>query len=271
MAKKPVAPPAPAPDAPLSAEKIATVKATIPALRSHGVEVVTRFYALLFERFPTVRKHFNMDRHAGGRTGAEGVPAQIASLARAVLLYAQNVDKAETLLPTVKAIAEKHVARGISPPQYDAVGGCLLDAMRDVLGAAATPAVIDAWTVAYGRLAAIFVSVETEVKATAAKRAGYDGFYTMPVTKVATVPDGKEIWVSEKVPGHSPGMFVAVGLDVGSDVGPTMLTGFIDTKSETELRIRVPSNGERANEFLIANADVGMKLDIGMPCGEPAK
>eukprot|EP00171_Calliarthron_tuberculosum_P014760 IDg14760t1 len=204
------------PDAPLTAETIATVKATIPALRSHGVQVVTRFYALLFERFPAVRRHFNMDRHAGGRTGAEGIPAQIASLARAVLLYARNVDKAEKLLPTVRAIAQKHVARGVSPPQYDAVGACLLDAMRDVLGAAATSAVMDAWAAAYGRLAAIFISVEDEVRTVAATRAGYEGFCAMVVTKVIDLPSkDRELWVrpsdgNAAVPGHSAGMFVAV-------------------------------------------------------------
>lgn len=43
-------------------------------------------------------------------------PAQIVSLARAVLAYASNIDNLEVLLPTVVSICNKHVSRGVEPP-----------------------------------------------------------------------------------------------------------------------------------------------------------
>lgn len=265
--------PAPAPE-PLTEKTIATVKATIPALREHGVAIITRFYSLLFEKFPDAKKHFNMDRQAGGKVGDAGVPAQIASLARAVLLYAQNVDTPEVLLPTVKSIANKHVSRGVVPPQYDAVGACLLEAISDTLGAAATPAIMDAWGKAYGKLAAIFISVEAEIKKTAAKRAGYEGFLPMPVIAIEDAGDGKIIAVKPEgkdVPGHEAGMYAAISLEGVEGVGATMLTADIKTKNTDTLKLSVAASGEAANEFLLATVKVGDMLSVGMPCGEPTK
>lgn len=44
----------------LTPDTIATVKATVPVLKEHGVAIITRFYAILFERYPSVQRYFNM-------------------------------------------------------------------------------------------------------------------------------------------------------------------------------------------------------------------
>lgn len=38
---------------------IETVKATVPVLQKHGIDIVTKFYDNLFEAYPSVRKQFN--------------------------------------------------------------------------------------------------------------------------------------------------------------------------------------------------------------------
>ena len=43
------------------------------------------------------------------------------------------------------------------------IGECLLAAMKDVLGNAATPEVMEAWTEAYKSLADIFITREKEI------------------------------------------------------------------------------------------------------------
>lgn len=43
----------------VSPETIETVKATVPVLRQHGTDIVTKFYDNLFETYPSVRKQFN--------------------------------------------------------------------------------------------------------------------------------------------------------------------------------------------------------------------
>lgn len=49
------------------------------------------------------------------------------------------------------------------PEQYPIVGECLLQAIRDVLGSAATEEVMSAWTEAYLALADIFIHREQEI------------------------------------------------------------------------------------------------------------
>ncbi|MGL1710508.1 bacitracin resistance protein BacA, partial [Vibrio parahaemolyticus] len=41
---------------------------------------------------------------------------------------------------------------------YGSVGACIIEAMGDVLGEAATPALLGAWTAAFGVLADIFIN-----------------------------------------------------------------------------------------------------------------
>lgn len=44
----------------LTPEIKATVKATVPVLKEHGREIITKFYSILFERYPEVQRFFNM-------------------------------------------------------------------------------------------------------------------------------------------------------------------------------------------------------------------
>lgn len=136
----------------LSAETLATVKATIPALRAHGLAITTRMYGRLFED-AEIRALFGEDP-----TGAEA--RQPRALAAAVLAYAENVDNLAVLSGAVGAIAARHVQAGIQPRHYEAVADALLGAIADVLGEAATPAILTAWGEAYWRLAFLLQAQE---------------------------------------------------------------------------------------------------------------
>lgn len=94
----------------------AIITATVPALKAHGVEIITTFYSLLFDRHPSVQRYFNMDRQAKGKTMTEGTPAQIAALARSVLAYASNIEDLTPILPRIVSICHKHVSRGVIGP-----------------------------------------------------------------------------------------------------------------------------------------------------------
>ena len=101
----------------LTTETKEIVKSTVPVLKTQGVAIVTRFYPLLFARYPELKHQFNMDRQAKGKRMTDGVPAQVAALSRAVLGYASNIDNPSVLLPTVMYIANKHVSRGVKSSQ----------------------------------------------------------------------------------------------------------------------------------------------------------
>lgn len=36
------------------------VKATVPVLKEHGVAIISKFYEILFQRYPSVQRYFNM-------------------------------------------------------------------------------------------------------------------------------------------------------------------------------------------------------------------
>lgn len=139
----------------LSAAAIATVKATVPALRIHGLAITTRMYDRLFED-AAIKALFNQDHHGpGGR--------QPKALAMAVVAYAENIDNLGALAGAVETIAARHVASRIRPEHYEVVAGALLGAIGDVLGEAATPQILEAWGQAYWRLAAILQGREAEL------------------------------------------------------------------------------------------------------------
>jgi nitric oxide dioxygenase len=103
-----------------------------------------------------VRPLFNQAHQASG--------SQQRALANGVLMYARHIDQLEKLGGLVSQIINKHVALNILPEHYPIVGGCLLRAIREVLGAEiATDAVIEAWAAAYNQLADILIGLEEKI------------------------------------------------------------------------------------------------------------
>ncbi|WP_054956609.1 NO-inducible flavohemoprotein [Paenibacillus dakarensis] len=139
----------------LDSQTIQIIKSTVPVLEVHGQAITTVFYKKLFIHHPELMNIFN---HANQRQGK-----QPAALAGAVYAAAANIDRLENILPVVKQIGEKHRALNILPEHYPIVGETLLGAIKDVLGAAATPEIIDAWEKAYQVIADVFISVEAEM------------------------------------------------------------------------------------------------------------
>jgi nitric oxide dioxygenase len=140
----------------LSAEHRAIIKATVPLLESGGEALTTHFYTTMLAEYPSVRPLFNQAHQQSGD--------QPRALANAVLMYARHIDQLEQLGGLVSQIVNKHVALNILPEHYPIVGGCLLRAIREVLGAEiATDAVIEAWGAAYQQLAGLLIGLEEKV------------------------------------------------------------------------------------------------------------
>src|SRR5262249_39490792 len=148
----------------LSAQTIATIKATVPALQQHGEAITRHFYQGMFREHPQVKGFFNEAHQATG--------TQAKALAGAVLAYPGHVDRIDEIAGALPRIVQKHVALGVQPVHYPIVGTCLLQAIREVLGAAATDEIIDAWAQAYQSLAGMLIAAEEEVYAANAARDG---------------------------------------------------------------------------------------------------
>jgi nitric oxide dioxygenase len=140
---------------PLTTEQKTLVKATVPILESQGEEITRVFYNNMLRENPILKNMFNAANQAH--------MAQPKALAHAVLAYAKHIDNPSVLLPTIDLIANKHASLLVRPEHYPIVGKYLLGGMAEVLGEALTPDILDAWAVAYGELADIFIGVEKKL------------------------------------------------------------------------------------------------------------
>jgi len=138
-----------------TADQIAIVKATVPVLQEHGNAITAVFYKNLINENQSLRNVFSKT--------SQDTMRQPRALAGAVLAYATYIDDLPKLAAAVERIAHKHVSLQVTPAQYDVVGQYLIQAIGLVLGDAATPAIVDAWTAAYGALAAVFIGREGQM------------------------------------------------------------------------------------------------------------
>lgn len=200
----------------LTPEVKSIISSTVPVLEQYGTDITTRFYKGLFEEHPELLNVFNQANQSRGQ--------QQTALAGAVYAAAVHIDNLEAILPVVKQIGQKHRALGVQKEHYPIVGNHLLRAMKEVLGEAATPEIIDAWAQAYGVIADAFASVETELYRTAeTQEGGWSGFrpftvvnkvkesdvitsfYLEPTDKgaIASFQPGQYLTVRVKVPGQT--------------------------------------------------------------------
>ena len=141
---------------PLSAETIAIIKATAPALQQHGVAITTRMYERLFVD-PAIKALFDQAAQVSGE--------QPKRLAGAILAFAKNVDNIGALTSAVERMATRHVETSIKPEHYPAVANALLPAIQDVLGDAVNEQVLNAWGEAYWFLADVLINRESQLYA----------------------------------------------------------------------------------------------------------
>jgi nitric oxide dioxygenase len=153
----------------LTSHQKALVTATVPALQQHGEAVTRVFYSNLFEAHPELYNVFNPANQRDG--------GQQRSVAAAVLAYAQHIENPAVLSKMLERIENKHVSLEVRPEHYPIVGKYLLGAIQQVMGDAATPEILDAWSAAYGQLADLMTHGEASLyEASANQPAGWSGF-----------------------------------------------------------------------------------------------
>ena len=129
-------------------------KATAPVIKEHGEAITTRMYEILFANYPETKALFS-----------DAPENQHKLLAAAIAAYAANIDNLDVLGKAVETMAQRHVKTKVKEEHYPMVGLSLLQAIKDVLGDAATDEVINAWKEAYFFLADILIAREKEIYA----------------------------------------------------------------------------------------------------------
>lgn len=250
----------------LSAQTIALVKATVPVLQEHGEAITRHFYPLMFREHPEVKAFFNEAHQAGG--------AQPRALAGAVLAYAAHIDRLDEIAGALPRIIHKHVALGIQPEHYPIVGKCLLQAIREVLGTAATDEIIAAWAEAYQALAEVLIGAEAQLyQANAEQPGGWRGERAMRIARKEAESEVITSFYLEPVdggalPAFQPGQYLTLVLTI--DGQPTRRNySLSDAPGRPWLRISVKrEDGGKVSNWLHDQALVGDTLQALAPCGD---
>jgi hemoglobin-like flavoprotein len=107
--------------------------------------LASRFYDILFERYPRLRPMFGRNSRA----------RQEQMLTNALAAVVEHAEDAPWLTSTLHALGAKHVEYGVTNEMYPWVGECLVLALEDVAGPAFTPRVRAAWIQAYEAIASL--------------------------------------------------------------------------------------------------------------------
>jgi nitric oxide dioxygenase len=251
----------------LSQHTIDIVKATTPALESHGLDIVRRMYERMFEN-EMIRDLFNQSHH--GETGS-----QPKALATAILAYAKNIDQLAALAPAVERIAQKHVGLQILPEHYPYVAEALLGAIKDVLGDAATEEVLGAWGEAYWFLAHILIAREKQIyHRLETSPGGWHGWRNFRVAERRAESDIITSFVLEPEDGdailrHRPGQYLTFWLDIPGH--PPIKRNYSISSAPNDKHYRI--SVKREPEGLVSNwlhdhAEPGTVLKVAPPAGE---
>jgi len=249
----------------LNESTLAVIRATVPVLKTHGETITRHFYRKLFAEHPEVREFFNQAHQADG--------AQPRALAGAVLAYAANIDRLDALKDALPLIIHKHAALGVLPEHYPVVGKCLLAAIAEVLGDAATPEVLDAWAAAYGQLAELLIAAEESVyRANAAQPGGWRGPREFRVARKVIESDVITSFHLVPVDGgelarFTPGQYVTLLLEIGGQkVRRTYSLSDAPGQPHYRISVKREPNGVASNH-LHDRVKEGDVLKLLPPCG----
>lgn len=257
----------------LTKQQIELVKATVPVLREHGVALTSHFYKRMLSHNPELMQVFNMGHQRAG--------FQQQALAGAVLAYAENIENLPALSGAVAHIANKHVSVGIRAEHYPIVGKHLIASIKEVLGDAATPELIDAWTAAYMQLADVLIGAEKAIyDKNAVAEGGWTGWRFFKVAEKSKQTDNvtsfKLVPVDNgKMPEVKAGQYISVRVFVkGQDlIQPRQYTVVKADATSLTIAVKKVEAVEKSPAGMVSNTlhndiNEGDVVEVSFPVGE---
>lgn len=126
----------------MTGEQIELVKRSFDKLAPISRQAAALFYARLFYLDPALRGLFKGDMREQER-----------KLMQMIALAVENLERADTLLPTVRALGARHAAYGVEEHHYETVGAAFLWTLEKALRKDFNARTRDAWTAVFGLLA----------------------------------------------------------------------------------------------------------------------
>lgn len=258
----------------LTDKTVEIIRAITPAVAAHADQITCKFYQRMFAGNPEVKAYFNQAHQASGQ--------QPAALAGAICAYFANIDNLAVLKPAIELIAQKHCSLNVKPEHYPIVGTHLLDAIKDVMGDAASPEIIAAVAEAYGLLADVCIGRESEIYVEQASMpGGWNGKRDFVVDRKIKENDLVTSFYLHPcddgpLPDFLPGQYITVHIDHPTTPTSPRNYSLSDRPGVGYFRITVKREAAcmgDAPDGLISNylhdfVDVGDKISVGPPCGE---
>jgi nitric oxide dioxygenase len=260
----------------MTSNQIALIKATVPVLGEHGNTITTVFYRNILAAHPALNTVFNTSNQVNGH--------QPRALAGALYAYASHIDDLGALSSAVELICNKHASLYIKPDDYKLVGQFLLEAMGEVLGAALTPEIHDAWATAYWQLADIMIGRERQIYD---QSEGWTDWRDFKITdKVKESEEITSFYLApvdgKLLPAFQPGQYISVQTYVPAlkypqarqySLSDQPKPDYYRISVKRELGLNPAEPGATANPGYLSNVlhdnfNVGDTLQVSHPCGD---
>ncbi|WP_238423568.1 globin domain-containing protein [Gordonia sp. 'Campus'] len=249
----------------LSDTQRATIAATLPAVEGSLAEITPRFYRGLFAAHPDLLDNLFNRTHQKSGEQPQALAGSIAAFAR--LQLEPDVRRQRFILDR---IAHKHASLGVTAEQYAVVHDHLFAAIVEVLGAAVTPEVADAWDQLYWDMADLLISSEADLYAEAGVEPGQVWREVRVIGREQVSPDTVALTlapVEGQLPSFRPGQYISVQvplLDGARQIRQYSLTG---SAGEPTWRFSVKLAGE-VSAHLHEHVFEGDLLHVSTPFGD---
>lgn len=135
----------------MTPQQIALVRESFAKVVPIREQAAGLFYDRLFAINPSTRPLFRGDMKSQG-----------AKLMAAIGAVVKSLDRIETMLDDLRALARRHDRYGVREEHYASVGAALLWTLEQGLGLDFTPDVRKAWATAYGLLSSVMIAASSE-------------------------------------------------------------------------------------------------------------
>ena len=125
----------------MKAEQLKLVLDSLVLVQPLADEIAKSFYMHLFEIAPSSKKLFTGDMDRQG-----------TMLMTSLSLAVSGLSDMESILPSVQALGERHFSYGVKPEHFQPALESFIWALEQHLGNQFTPALKDAWTMAFQSL-----------------------------------------------------------------------------------------------------------------------
>ena len=132
----------------MNVEQVELIRRSLIQVHPIADQIAASFYARLFEVTPHLQKLFSGDMSRQG-----------AMLMTSLELAVSSLDEPASILPAVQALGERHLSYGVKSEYYPLAREAYLWALEKHLGENFTPALKDAWAVAFDALTQAMIRV----------------------------------------------------------------------------------------------------------------